>query len=62
MLRNRITVDPARMGGEPCIRNLRVTVGMIRGRIAGGATVQQLLDDYPYLEPEDIEAATDYPA
>jgi uncharacterized protein (DUF433 family) len=57
---DRITVDPDRMGGLPCIRDLRVTVAMVLGQLAAGRTRQQVLDDYPYLEPEDITAALEY--
>jgi hypothetical protein len=49
----RITQNPAVMGGKPCIRGLRVTVGMLVGQIGGGRTVDELLADYPYLERED---------
>ncbi len=45
------------MGGKPCIRGMRVTVGMIVGQIAAGRTTEQLLDEYPYLERGDIEQA-----
>jgi uncharacterized protein (DUF433 family) len=58
----RITADPDRMGGVPCIRDLRVTVGMILGQLAAGRTTDELLDDYPYLEHEDIRAALEYAA
>jgi uncharacterized protein (DUF433 family) len=58
----RITRDPAVMGGKPCIRGLRVTVGMIVGQISAGRTVDELLADYPYLEREDIAEALRYAA
>jgi len=58
----RITQDPAIMGGKPCIRGLRVTVGMIVGQIGAGRTVDELLADYPYLEREDILEALRYAA
>ena len=58
----RITVDPQRMGGVPCIRDLRVTVGMVLGQLAAGRTSAQVLDDYPYLEQADILAALEYAA
>jgi uncharacterized protein (DUF433 family) len=58
----RITQNPAVMGGKPCIRGLRVTVGMIVGQIGGGRTVDKLLSDYPYLEREDILEALKYAA
>jgi uncharacterized protein (DUF433 family) len=58
----RITVDPAQMGGVPCLRGLRVTVSMVLGQLAGGRTLEQLLEDYPYLEREDVTAALEYAA
>ena len=58
----RITRNPAVMAGKPCIRGMRVTVGMIVGEIAGGATVGELLQDFPYLQREDIEEALRYAA
>lgn len=59
---NRITFDPNIMGGKPCIRGMRVTVGTIVGLIASGSTSQEVLADYPYLEAEDIPAALSYAA
>lgn len=59
---DRITFDPNVMGGKPCIRGMRVTVGTIVGLIASGATANEILADYPYLEPEDIAAALSYAA
>jgi uncharacterized protein (DUF433 family) len=53
----RITRDPAVMGGKPCIRGLRVTVGAILGLLAPGRTPGQILQAYPHLEAEDIRAA-----
>jgi uncharacterized protein (DUF433 family) len=58
----RITQNPAVMGGKPCIRGLRVTVGMIVGQIGAGRTIEQLLADYPYLQREDILEALRYAA
>jgi uncharacterized protein (DUF433 family) len=58
----RITQNPAVMGGKPCIRGLRVTVGMIVGQIGAGRTMDELLVDYPYLEREDILEALRYAA
>lgn len=57
---DRITMDPAVMGGKPCIRGMRVTVGAITGLIASGASFQDILEMYPYLEEEDIKAALSY--
>jgi uncharacterized protein (DUF433 family) len=63
MLRlDRITQDPSVMGGKPCIRGMRVTVGMIVGQIGAGRTIEELLADYPYLEREDILQALRYAA
>ena len=58
----RITFDPNVMGGKPCIRGMRVTAGTIVGLIASGATPDEILADYPYLETEDIRAALSYAA
>ena len=59
---DRITADPAVMGGKPCIRGQRVTVGMLTGLVASGKSTQQILDLYPYLEAEDITQALRYAA
>jgi uncharacterized protein (DUF433 family) len=59
---DRITIDPAVMGGKACVRGLRVTVGMIVGQIGAGRTVDNLLADYPYLERQDIFQALKYAA
>lgn len=56
----RITVDPEKMGGVPCIRGLRVTVSMVLGQLAAGRTIEEVLDDYPYLERADVLAALEY--
>jgi uncharacterized protein (DUF433 family) len=58
----RISIDPDRMGGVPTIRGLRVTVSMVLGQLAGGRTTAQVLEDYPYLEADDIKAALEYAA
>ena len=58
----RITQNPSVMGGKPCIRGMRVTVGMIFGQIGDGVSVDELLSDYPYLEREDIAEALRYAA
>lgn len=58
----RITMDPEVMGGKPCIRGLRVTVGTIVGLLAAGRTHAQILNAYPYLEEEDIPEALAYAA
>lgn len=62
MLNNRITHDPAVMGGKPCIRGLRVTAGTILGLLASGHSRERILEAYPYLEPEDIDAVLAYAA
>jgi uncharacterized protein (DUF433 family) len=59
---NRITLDPAVMGGKPCIRGLRVTVGTIVGLLAVGRSREEILKAYPYLESEDIDQALTYAA
>ena len=59
---NRITYDPRVMGGKPCIRGMRVTVGAVLGLLADGMTQEQILSDYPYLEAEDIRAALAFAA
>ncbi|PYU14818.1 MAG: hypothetical protein DMG37_06475 [Acidobacteria bacterium] len=59
---DRITRDPSVMGGKPCVRGMRVTVGMIVGQIGAGHSIEQLLADYPYLEREDILQALRYAA
>ena len=59
---DRITIDPNRMRGLPCIRDTRVTVSAVLGQLAAGQTIQQVLADYPYLEFEDILAALAFAA
>jgi uncharacterized protein (DUF433 family) len=59
---DRITHNPAVMGGKPCIRGMRVTVGMIVGMLGAGQTKERLLELYPYLEPADIDQALAYAA
>lgn len=54
---DRITHDAAVMGGRPCIRGMRVTVGAIVGLLASGKTQDEVLAAYPYIEREDIKAA-----
>ncbi len=58
----RIAVDPARMGGLPTIRNTRVTVSMVLGQLAAGRGIDQVLEDYPYLDRDDVLAALEYAA
>ena len=59
---DRITFDPAVMGGHGCIRGMRVTAGMIVGLVASGHSREEILEAYPYLEEEDIRQALAYSA
>lgn len=59
---DRITRNPAVMGGKACIRGMRVTVSMIVGQIGAGHSIEELLASYPYLEREDILQALRYAA
>lgn len=56
----RITIDPRVMGGKPCIRGIRITVGAITGLLASGESIDSVLELYPSLEREDIYAALSY--
>ena len=58
----RITLDPKVMGGKPCIRGLRVTVGTIVGLFASGHSADEILKLYPHLEEEDLPEALAYAA
>lgn len=58
----RITFDPSVMGGKPCIRRMRVTVGTIVGLVATGYSIPEILKAYPYLEEEDVREALAYAA
>ena len=58
----RISVDPARMEGLPCIRGTRITVSAVLGQLAAGQSVDQVLEDYPQLEHADVIAALEYAA
>jgi len=58
----RITIDPNKMGWLPCIRGMRVTVSAVVGQLAAGRTIEEVLDDYPYLERADVLAALEYAA
>ncbi|MGE3311250.1 MAG: DUF433 domain-containing protein [Limisphaerales bacterium] len=59
---DRITLDPAVMGGKPCIRGMRVTVGTVIGLLASGRSQDEILALYPYLEAADISQALAYAA
>lgn len=61
-LMERITIEPGKCGGRPCIRGFRLRVGDILELIANGASHAEILADYPFLEPEDISAALTYAA
>ena len=58
----RITFNPEVMGGKPCIRGMRVTVGTVVGLVASGYASEEILKQYPYLEAEDIREALAYAA
>lgn len=59
-LLNRITIEPGKCGGRPCIRGLRIRVTDVLGLLSAGASHQEILEDYPTLEEEDILAALEY--
>ncbi len=58
----RIKLDPAIMGGKPCIRGTRVTVGTVVGLMAAGHSIEEVLEAYPYLTREDVQEALSYAA
>jgi len=58
----RITVEPGKRSGQPCIRGLRITIWDILGWLAAGMTENEILEDYPELEKEDFRAVYDYAA
>jgi uncharacterized protein (DUF433 family) len=58
----RITIDPAKMRGVPCIRGLRIPVATVIGQLAARRTPAQILSDFPDLEADDIPAALEYAA
>jgi len=62
MMFDRITFDSKIMGGRACIRGMRIPVSVIVGQVAHGATVKEILADYPDLEAEDIRQALEYAA
>ncbi len=59
---DRITFDPKMMGGRACIRGMRIPVSVIVGQIAHGASTEEVIEDYPDLEPADIRQALEYAA
>ncbi len=60
--KNIITVEPGKRGGKPCIRGMRITVYDVLGYLAAGMTIEQILEDFPYLTKEDIYACLSYAA
>ncbi len=62
IISSRITVDPNVCGGRPCIRGLRVRVKDVIELLASGTSREEILEDYPYLEAEDIQAALAFAA
>ena len=59
---HRITVNPEQCAGRPCIRGMRIRVKDIFDLLAAGAGKEEILEDYPYLQPEDITAALEFTA
>ncbi len=59
---DRITFDPDQCGGRPCIRGMRIRVKDVLEMLAGGATESEILEDFPYLEAEDIKACLEFAA
>lgn len=59
---SRITINDAQCGGRPCIRGMRMRVSDVLDLLSAGATHEEILEDYPYLECEDILAAIEYAA
>ncbi|KXK55523.1 MAG: DUF433 domain-containing protein [Chlorobi bacterium] len=59
---DRITFSPDIMGGRACIRGMRITVSLILTLIANGMTVAEVVEAYPYVEPEDIQQSLQYAA
>jgi len=54
---DRITFDPDVMGGRACIRGMRITVSLVVNLVANGMSVEEIIEAYPYLEPDDIQQA-----
>jgi uncharacterized protein (DUF433 family) len=59
---SRITIEPGKRSGQPCVRGLRITVWDVLTWLAGGMTEQQILDDYPELQPDDFPAVYEFAA
>jgi uncharacterized protein (DUF433 family) len=62
MEKARITIEPGKRSGQPCIRGLRITVWDVLGWLAAGMSEEQIIDDYPELEKDDFKAVYDYAA
>ena len=62
ILNDRITLEPGKRGGKPCIRGLRITVYDVLEYLASGMSMEEILDDFPYLQKEDILACLSYAA
>ena len=60
--RNRITIEPGKRGGKPCIRGMRITVYDVLEYLASGMSEQEILDDFPDLTPDDIRACLSFAA
>lgn len=61
-LLSRVTIDPQQCGGRPCLRGTRIRVQDVLDMLAGGATAEEILTDFPYLETDDIRASIAYAA
>jgi uncharacterized protein (DUF433 family) len=59
---DRITFDPHVMGGRACLRGIRITVSLVVNLVANGMTMAEIVEAYPYLEPEDVRQALQYAA
>ncbi|HYX71394.1 MAG TPA: DUF433 domain-containing protein [Nitrososphaera sp.] len=60
--KDRITIEPGKRGGKPCVRGMRITIYDVLSYLAAGMTEQEILDDFPYLSKEDILACLSYAA
>ena len=61
-LHDRITLEPGKRSGKPCIRGMRITVNDVLEYLASGMSMDEILDDFPYLQKEDILACLSYAA